>query len=269
MGKVQVFGHRGAPAYRPENTLESFELALSMGVDALECDIVPTKDGQLVLRHEADLRDTTDVLDKTEFAGRYHSTDLTLAEIQTLRAKERLPEWRPGSAKFDGQFRIPTLKDFLNSELANGQTLILEVKDAPNFLKQGIDIVSLFGDVVDETGIADRATVMVEAFEPPTMDALRSRFGTRFPLFYGLEEWDEENAFKYDGVSLDFQLIRRMPEIVARIHDAGLPAWGFTARVEFAKNSVEEYLHLLIETGVDGIFADHPDLLRTYVDGLA
>jgi glycerophosphoryl diester phosphodiesterase len=269
MRKVQVFGHRGAPAYRPENTLESFELALSMGVDALECDIVPTKDGQLVLRHEADLRDTTDVLGKPEFAGRYHSTDLTLAEIQTLRAKERIPDWRPGSAKFDGQFRIPTLKDFLNSELATGQTLILEVKDAPTFLKQGIDIVSLFGDVVDETGIADRATVMVEAFEPPTMEALRSRFGTRFPLFYGLEEWDEENAFKYDGVSLDFQLIRRMPEIVARIHEAGLPAWGFTARVEFAKNSVEEYLHLLIETGVDGIFADHPDLLRNYVDGLA
>ena len=60
-----------------------------------------------------------------------------------------------------------------------------------------------------------------------------------------------------------------MPEIVARIHEAGLPVWGFTARVEFAKNSVEEYLHSLIEMGVDGIFADHPDLLRNYVDGLA
>lgn len=264
-----MFGHRGAPAYRPENTLESFKLALSMGVDALECDIVPTKDGQLVLRHESDLRDTTDVLDKPEFAGRYHSTELTLEELQTLRAKERLPNWRPGSAKFDGQFRIPTLKEFLLSEFVIGQTLILEVKDAPNFLKHGIDIVSLFADVVDETEIADRATVMVEAFEPPTMEALRARFGTRFPLFYGLEEWDEENAFKYDGVSLDFQLIRRMPEIVARIHAAALPVWGFTARVEFAENSVEEYLHKLIETGVDGIFADHPDLLRKYVEGLA
>lgn len=269
MNAVEVFGHRGAPAYRPENTLESFALALTMGVDALECDIVPTKDGQLVLRHEADLRDTTDVLDHPEFAGKFHSNELTLAEIQTLRAKERLPEWRPGSAKFDGQFSIPTLKDFLNSEMVIGQTLILEVKDAPNFLKQGIDIVSLFADVVDETEIESRANVLVEAFEPPTMEALRSRLGKRFPLFYGLEEWDEENAFKYDGVSLDFQLIRRRPELVARIHDVGLPVWGFTARVEFAKNSVEEYLHALIETGVDGIFADHPDLLRNYVEGLA
>lgn len=269
MSGVRVFGHRGAPAYRPENTLESFELALTMNVDGLECDIVPTRDGKLVLRHEADLRETTDVLDKPELAGRFHSTDLTLAEIQTLRAKERLPEWRPGSAKFDGQFRIPTLEEFLKSGMVVGQTLILEVKDAPTFLKQGIDIVSLFGDVVDETGIADRATVMIEAFEPPTMEALRSRFGNRFPLIYGLEEWDEENAFKYDGLSLDFQLIRRMPEIVARAQAEGLPVWGFTARVEFAKNSVEEYLHKLIDTGVDGIFANHPDLLRRYVEGLA
>lgn len=264
-----VFGHRGAPAYRPENTLESFELALTMNVDALECDIVPTKDGHLVLRHEAELAATTDVLDHPELAGRHLSTELTLAEIQTLRAKERVPEWRPGSAKFDGQFRIPTLAEFLNHEMVVGQTLILEVKDAPTFLKRGIDIVSLFADVVEETQIAARATVLVEAFEPPTMEALRSRLGTRFPLYYGLEEWDEENAFKYDGVSLDFQLIRRRPELVARIHEAGLPVWGFTARVEFAKNSVEEYLHHLIDTGVDGIFADHPDLLRTYVEGLA
>jgi glycerophosphoryl diester phosphodiesterase len=84
-----------------------------------------------------------------------------------------------------------------------------------------------------------------------------------------MEEWDEEHAFNYDGVSLDFQLIRRMPEIVARGKAMGLPVWGFTARVEWAENSVEEYLHKLIETGVDGIFADHPDLLLSYVKGLA
>ena len=149
--------------------MESFELAIAMGVDTLECDIVPTKDGHLVLRHEADLSDTTDVLDRPEFAGRFHSTDLTLAELQTLRAKERVPQWRPGSAKFDGQFRIPTLQEFLNSDLVVGKTLILEVKDAPTFLKQGIDIVSLFANVVEETKIANRATVMIEAFEPPTM----------------------------------------------------------------------------------------------------
>ena len=249
--------------------MESFRLAFDQGVEAIECDIVPTKDRQLVLRHESDLRDTTNVLSIPKFEGRFHSHQLNLDELQELRAKERVPQWRPGSAKFDGQFRIPTLTSLLESEMVVGKTLILEVKDAPIFAGEGIDIVSLFADCVEATGIEHRAKVLVEAFEWETMDALRARFGTKFPLIYGMEEWDEEHAFNYDGVSLDFQLIRRMPEIVERAHQAGLPVWGFTARVEFAKNSVEEYFHHLIETGVDAIFADHPDLLLKYVEGLA
>jgi glycerophosphoryl diester phosphodiesterase len=266
---VQVFGHRGAPAYRPENTLESIELAFSMGVDAIECDIVPTKDGHLVLRHEADIRETTNVLNYPEFAERHQTTELSLDELQKLRAIERVPQWRPGSAKFDGLFAVPTLTSLLESEMVLGKTLILEVKDAPIFKNLGIDIVSLFAKEVEASGIANRANVFVEAFEWETLEALRARLGNKFPLFYGMEEWDEEHAFNYDGVSLDFQLIRRMPEIVARAKDKGLPVWGFTARVEWAENSVEEYLHKLIETGVDGIFADHPDLLLSYVKGLA
>ena len=266
---VQVFGHRGAPAYRPENTLESIELAFAMGVDAIECDIVPTKDGHLVLRHEADIRETTNVLSHPEFAERHQTTELSLDELQQLRAIERVPQWRPGSAKFDGLFAVPTLTSLLESEMVLGKTLILEVKDAPIFKDLGIDIVSLFANEVEASGIANRANVFVEAFEWETLDALRARLGNKFPLFYGMEEWDEEHAFNYDGVSLDFQLIRRMPEIVARAKDKGLPVWGFTARVEWAENSVEEYLHKLIETGVDAIFADHPDLLLSYVKGLA
>ena len=264
-----VFGHRGAPAYRPENTLESLELAFSMKVDAIECDIVPTKDGQLILRHEADLRDTTNILEFPQFAERFHSHQLTLAEIETLRAKERVPEWRPGSAKFDGQFLVPTLTSLLQSEMVVGQTLILEIKDAPIFNGVGLDIVSLFAEVLESTKIGERANVLIEAFEWQTMDALRDRFGKTYPLYYGMEEWDEDHAFDYDGVSLDFQLIRRRGDLVSMVHDAGLPVWGFTARAEFAENSVEEYYHQLIETGVDGIFADHPDLLRSYVEGLA
>lgn len=269
MERVQVFGHRGASAYRPENTLEAFELAFQMGVDAIECDIVPTKDGHLVLRHEADLRETTDVLSKPKFAERFHSNELTLDELQELRAIERLPEWRPGSAKFDGKFQIPTLTSLLESDFVVGKTLILEVKDAPIFAEKGIDIVALFVDVLESSGVAERASIYVEAFEWETMNALRSKLGNKFPLIYGMEEWDEEHAFNYDGLSLDFQLIARRDDIVARGKAAGLPVWGFTARAEFAENSVEEYYHHLIETGVDGIFADHPDLLLRYVEGLA
>jgi glycerophosphoryl diester phosphodiesterase len=157
----------------------------------------------------------------------------------------------------------------LADEMVNGKLLILEVKDAPIFLGQGIDIVKLFCDEVRASKIAERCEVYVEAFEWETVEALRQNLGAGYTFIYGLEEWDEEHAFDFDAVSLDFQLIRRRPELVARLHDAGLPVFGFTARVEFAENSVEEYFHHLIETGVDGIFADHPDLLLKYVHGLA
>ena len=109
--KPKVFGHRGACAYRPENTLEAFKLAYYQGVFAIECDIVPTKDHVLVLRHENALSGTTDVASRPEFehlkrAGYldgfsvqdWFTEDFTLAEIKQLRATERLPEWRPGSA---------------------------------------------------------------------------------------------------------------------------------------------------------------------------
>ena len=124
-----VFGHRGASGYRPENTLEAFELAFQQGADAIECDLVPTADGHLVIRHEGGLTSTTNIAEHPEFAGRTSSEEFTLAELKTLRAIERLPELRPGSAKFDGEFEIPTVDELLASEFANNKTLILEIKD--------------------------------------------------------------------------------------------------------------------------------------------
>src|SRR5512132_2767523 len=100
-----VIGHRGSPAYRPEHTIGSYTLAIEMGADYIEPDLVFTKDGKLVARHEPDIGGTTDVADHLEFANRRHSEtidgvdfantwftfDFTLAELKTLRAKERLP----------------------------------------------------------------------------------------------------------------------------------------------------------------------------------
>ena len=266
---MKVFGHRGACAYRPENTLESFELAFALGVDAIECDIVPTKDGKLVLRHESDLTETTDILSRAEFAGKTHSHQLTLSELQEIRAIERLPDWRPGSAKFDGQFLVPTLESLLSSEFVNGKTLILEIKDTPLFDELGFDMVALFAAALEASKVYERATIWIEAFEWQTMDRLRETFGERFQLIYGMEEWDEVHATNYDAVSLDFELIKRRDDLVTAIHDAGLPVYGFTARAELAETSVEEYYFHLVETGVDGIFADHPDLLQNFVEGNA
>ena len=118
---IKVFGHRGASGYRPENPLEAFKLAFEMGAEAIECDLVPTKDGELIIRHDNYLSTTTDVASRPEFAHLkregvvgYQETredwfceDFTLAELKQLRAVERVPEQRPGSAKFDGQFELP------------------------------------------------------------------------------------------------------------------------------------------------------------------
>jgi len=119
-----IIGHRGASGYRPEHTLASYELAIQMGADYIEPDVVSTKDGVLIARHENDISETTDVSNAREFANRkttkkidgkevtgWFTEDFTLAEIKTLRAKERLP-FRNHS--FDGQFEIPTLQEVID-----------------------------------------------------------------------------------------------------------------------------------------------------------
>lgn len=119
-----VIGHRGACGYRPEHTLASYELAIQMGADYIEPDIVSTQDGVLVARHENEITETTNVSDRREFANRkttkiidgqavkgWFTEDFTLAELKTLRAKERLP-FR--NRAFDGHFEIPTLQEIID-----------------------------------------------------------------------------------------------------------------------------------------------------------
>jgi glycerophosphoryl diester phosphodiesterase len=122
-----IIGHRGASGYRPEHTLAAYQLALDMGADIVEAgDLVPTKDGHLVCRHEPEIGGTTDVADHPEFAGRrttktldgvattgWFTEDFTLAELKTLRAKERIPANRPHNTLYDGRWEIPTFEEVL------------------------------------------------------------------------------------------------------------------------------------------------------------
>ncbi|PTM45734.1 glycerophosphoryl diester phosphodiesterase [Sphingomonas aerolata] len=121
-----VIAHRGASGLRPEHTLAAYDLAIDQGADFIEPDLVPTKDDVLVARHENAIADTTDVADHPEFASRRttktidgHSLtgwfveDFTLAELKTLRAKERLPKLRLANTAYDGQFQIPTLAEII------------------------------------------------------------------------------------------------------------------------------------------------------------
>ena len=112
-----VIGHRGAPAYRPEHTAASFELAIDLGAELIEPDVVISRDGFLVVRHESELSWSTDVAHRPEFADRrttkavdgeprtgWFAEDFTFAELRTLRAVERMPDLRPLNTAYDGDF---------------------------------------------------------------------------------------------------------------------------------------------------------------------
>ncbi|MEO7773180.1 MAG: glycerophosphodiester phosphodiesterase family protein [Steroidobacteraceae bacterium] len=121
-----VIAHRGASGYLPEHTLAAYMLAVQQGADYIEPDLVSTKDHRLVARHENEISGTTDVAEHREFAARrtskridglqvegWFTEDFTLAELKTLRVRERLPNLRPQNARFDGQFQIPTFDEIL------------------------------------------------------------------------------------------------------------------------------------------------------------
>jgi glycerophosphoryl diester phosphodiesterase len=127
MGKPLIIAHRGASGERPEHTLAAYELAIDQGADYIEPDLVITKDGVLVARHENEISGTTDVQTKPEFAARkvekvvdgqrqagWFTEDFTLKELRTLRATERLSKVRPANVAFNGKFGIPTLTQILD-----------------------------------------------------------------------------------------------------------------------------------------------------------
>ena len=129
-----IIGHRGAAGYRPEHTLASYRLAIEMGADYIEPDLVSTRDGVLVARHENEIGGTTDVARHPEFAGRrttrvidglevtgWFTEDFTLAELKTLRAEERIPAVRPANTWYDRWFEIATFDEILDLAEAGGR----------------------------------------------------------------------------------------------------------------------------------------------------
>ncbi|MDQ2697656.1 MAG: glycerophosphodiester phosphodiesterase [Actinomycetota bacterium] len=190
-----VIGHRGAPGYRPEHTRSAYELAFALGADAVEPDIVATRDGMLVLRHENEISGTTDVATRPEFARRrttreidgtpltgWFTEDFTWAELATLRATERLGALRQSSASFDGRYPILRLRDLfaLIDEAADRQDRVLrmvaEFKHGAHFDAIGLPLDELFAAELDAAGWGrgDERLIM-EAFEPTLLDRLGAR----------------------------------------------------------------------------------------------
>ncbi|MSZ19870.1 MAG: hypothetical protein F2609_03540 [Actinobacteria bacterium] len=300
-----VLGHRGASGYRPENTLEAFELAILQGADGVECDLVPTKDGQLIIRHENWLNGTTNIQAHPEFKDReragysdgitengFFSEDFELSELDTVRALERLPQIRSGSAKFDGNFKIPTIDQLLAAPFMDGKTLVIEVKHGMHFTQRGMDISGILSKKLAESSWKDRGIkLVIESFDYQMMMLLKNACGQDKKYVFLTEQvrlpdnetkltrsYLEQLAKDFDGVSLDLPLLLDLDSSgthtvsngsIELAHELGIEIYGWTLKAEDATESVDEYFAKVAQSGLDGIFVDQPDLLRSIVDGTA
>ncbi len=197
-----VIGHRGASGYRPEHTLSSYELAARLGADFMEPDLVSTKDHVLVCRHEPEIGGTTDVAAHPEFAARkrtvvldgvsttgWFTHDFTLAELKTLRAKERIPAVRQHNTLYDGRFEIPTLQEVLDlrkrlsKELDRDIGVYPETKHPTYFRALKLDLETPLVQALRRNGLDRRdAKVFVQSFEYTNLQALREDYRLRAPL---------------------------------------------------------------------------------------
>jgi glycerophosphoryl diester phosphodiesterase len=189
-----VIGHRGASGYRPEHTLASYRLAIEMGADYIEPDLVSTKDHVLVARHENNIAETTDVADHPEFADRkttkvidgvsitgWFTEDFTLAELRTLRAKERLPDIRPANTAFDGLYQIPTFQQVIDLAKRRHVGIYPETKHPTYFRSIGLPLEEPLVRALRANGYRGRnAPVFIQSFEVGNLQRLNRM--TNVPL---------------------------------------------------------------------------------------
>jgi glycerophosphoryl diester phosphodiesterase len=195
-----IIGHRGASGYRPEHTLASYALAARMGADYIEPDLVSTKDGVLVARHENEISTTTNVADKPEFAVRkttknidgisltgWFTEDFTLAELKTLRATERIPQLRPRNTAFNGRYTVPTFQEILDlrarlsRELGREVGVYPETKHPTYFQGIGLPLEQPLVRALRRNDLDHRnAPVFVQSFETGNLKVLGRRL--RVPI---------------------------------------------------------------------------------------
>jgi glycerophosphoryl diester phosphodiesterase len=292
-----VIAHRGASGYLPEHTLEAYALAVEQGADFIEPDLVITKDGVLIARHENELSDTTDIAEK--FPGRkttksfgerevegWFSEDFTLSEIKTLRAKERVP-FRDQSN--NGKFEVPTFAEILDlrarlsAEAGREIGLYPETKHPSHFAQLDMPLEEPLVKALSEAGLnrAD-APVFIQSFEVTNLMKLDAM--TEIPLIQliggradkEIEAMGLEGVASYaDGIGPAKALIVPMSEdgqaeaptdLVTRAHSLGLLVHPYTFRPEpeflpppYGGDILAEYC-AFAALGVDGLFTDTPDI---------
>jgi glycerophosphoryl diester phosphodiesterase len=270
-----IIAHRGASGERPEHTRMAYERAIEQGADVIEPDLVMSRDGVLVVRHENEIGGTTDVADHPEFAARlatktidgqsvtgWFTEDFTWAELQTLRARERLPELRVANTAFDRRDPILTFEDVLEiARAASARTgraigVAPELKHPSYFAGIELPLEDAFVDVLERHTLTGAdAPVIVQCFEVGMLERLRSRIATpllqliageggpadRSDLTYAAMTTPEglaQVAIYADWIGADTALIEPQPgeptALIADAHAAGLKVAGWTFRAENA-----------------------------------
>ena len=261
-----MIAHRGASGYRPEHTLAAYELAIRQCADAIEPDVVSTKDGVLVARHENEISGTTDVPSRPEFADRrttktidgvsvtgWFTEDFTLADLRTLRAVERLPQIRPANTAFDGLYPIPTVAEVFDlarhSRTGTGKPVGVapETKHPTYFAGIGLPLEERLLAQLERSGL-DRSRALIQSFEADNLGRLRPMTDVRL-----LQLVDDSSAHLVTasglrevaayadavGVVKDLVIprdaagnLREPTDVVADAHNAGLEVVGWTFRRE-------------------------------------
>ena len=233
-----VIGHRGASGYRPEHTLASYSLAIDLGADFIEPDLVSTKDGVLVARHENEISTTTDVGSRPEFAARkttksvdgtsltgWFTEDFTLTELRTLRAVERIPQVRQENTLYDGRYQIPTFEEILDlarrATREQGRTIGVypETKHPTYFDGIGLSLEEPLVASLERYGYRDQKdAVFVQSFEVGNLQQLAGMTKVRIVQLFGgngpagpAQPWDavvSGSGLTYDAMATPAGLAR-------------------------------------------------------------
>ncbi len=288
-----VIAHRGASGYLPEHTLEAYQLAIKMGADYIEPDLVFSKDGVLVVRHDNYLGTTTDVEDHPEFASRkrkwagrddWFVEDFTLLELKTLRARQAF-EGR--SKAFDGKYQIPTFQEVIDlvatesARLGRQIGLYPETKLPSHFDSLGYDFVARLLEILDKNNLNKRESrIFIQSFEPGILRRLNDLTEVRLiqlvtplrgddgEMQAGIPNVPLREISEYaDGVgALKYLLITREGKPTAFVRQAkalGLDVHVWTFRDDAYMSELfesgESELAFYLGLGIDGLFTDFPD----------
>jgi glycerophosphoryl diester phosphodiesterase len=297
-----VIAHRGASGHRPEHTLAAYELGARQGADYIEPDLVSTRDGHLVARHENEISGTTDVGERPEFAERratktidgaavdgWFAEDFTLAELKTLRARERIPALRPANAEYDGRYEIPTFQEVIDLAAQLSVGIYPETKHPSYHRSIGLPlepalIDALRGNGLDHPG----AKVFVQSFEAENLQMLRAELSVPLVRLLGARGAatpDDLRAIAEYADAVGPSKVHIVPrdaaggslpptQFVEDAHAARLLVHPYTFRREntflpaelrrgedpAGPGDLAAELRQFFALGVDGVFADFPEV---------